>query len=245
MIILRLGLLFALLAMFGLTIEAYAETKVQKVKITRQPVSRTAELGGSVAFTIAHTGDGTAYIQWRFQGQPIAGATTNTYQISSVKLSDTGRYDAVITTAAGSITTKPAVLTVNLAPPALYADNVIYFSLRVSSAKESLNSDGAYVIGLGNTAKDPESPTDQYTFSYKRTARDKAVLVMDGAYIDEDGVFMKIKETYQIVFTGVDGFGTLKANTNGIAILNLPAGFKPSRLTVKFSGTLVLTTSIR
>ncbi|PWU19573.1 MAG: hypothetical protein C5B50_06315 [Verrucomicrobia bacterium] len=81
--------------------------------IVVHPVSQTVNTNQSVYFNTVAVG--TAY-QWQFNGSNIAGATTSSYNISSVTVSNAGSYACVISGTNGTITTSNAVLTVN-APP--------------------------------------------------------------------------------------------------------------------------------
>ncbi|PKP20313.1 MAG: hypothetical protein CVU05_09450, partial [Bacteroidetes bacterium HGW-Bacteroidetes-21] len=80
--------------------------------ITTQPLTQTVCEGVNVTFTVAATGTGLTY-QWRKGGTDISGATTATYSISGVTMSDAGNYDVVVSGTCGNVTSNMAVLTVN------------------------------------------------------------------------------------------------------------------------------------
>lgn len=61
-------------------------------------------------------GNLTPSYQWLFNGVPIAGATTNTYSVTSLQVSDAGSYTVQVDTTCNSIASQPANLTV-LEPP--------------------------------------------------------------------------------------------------------------------------------
>ena len=81
--------------------------------ITTQPVSQTKNVGESCTFSVVASGTTPLTYQWRKGGTNISGATSSSYTISSVQLSDAGNYDCIVTNSCGSVTSSTAVLTVN------------------------------------------------------------------------------------------------------------------------------------
>ncbi len=80
--------------------------------ITGQPKDKTLGVGNSTTFTVSATGVPAPTYQWRKNGTDIAGATSATYTIASLKLSDAGAYSVVVTNDAGSVTSRNARLAV-------------------------------------------------------------------------------------------------------------------------------------
>ncbi|MBK8724747.1 MAG: immunoglobulin domain-containing protein [Holophagaceae bacterium] len=80
--------------------------------ITTHPQSQTAVTGVPVSFTVAATGTAPLAYQWRKNGTALGGATSTTYTIPAVSLSDAGNYDAVVSNGAGSATSNVAILQV-------------------------------------------------------------------------------------------------------------------------------------
>ena len=80
--------------------------------VNTQPVSQSVGAGGSVSFTVGAAGEGPLTYQWRKDGQPIAGATSTTYQIASVATNHAGSYTVLVTNAWGSTESSAATLTV-------------------------------------------------------------------------------------------------------------------------------------
>lgn len=80
--------------------------------ITTQPVSQVREVGQSVTFSVAATGDGLKY-QWRKNNINIPGATSTSFTIASVSAADEGSYDVVVTGGCGSLPSAIATLKVN------------------------------------------------------------------------------------------------------------------------------------
>jgi hypothetical protein len=89
--------------------------------ITGQPVSQTVCSGSTVTFSVSGTGSN---FQWRKNGRAIPGATSASYTIPSVAVTDTGAYDVMITAnCSPTVTSSPATLTVNT-PPHITLDPV-------------------------------------------------------------------------------------------------------------------------
>ena len=84
----------------------------QQLLIVQQPVSRQVAAGGSVAFSVAATGAEPLSYQWQFNGQSISGATQVAYAIAQAETANAGTYTVVVGNSAGSITSDPALLTI-------------------------------------------------------------------------------------------------------------------------------------
>ena len=99
-----------------LTSDAAALTVDAGPAITSQPQSQSACTGGTATFTVVANGTPPITYQWRFDGQPIDGATADSYTIDPIAEADAGQYDVVVTHACGAITSDPAVLAVDGGP---------------------------------------------------------------------------------------------------------------------------------
>src|SRR5262249_48842651 len=84
--------------------------------ITTQPVSQTATVGGNVSFDVVATGFPAPAYQWKKNGADVAGATAATLSLTNVQLTDAGTFTVVVSNSQGSVTSNPAVLTVNPPP---------------------------------------------------------------------------------------------------------------------------------
>ncbi len=85
--------------------------------ITTQPASVTVNSGGSASFSVVATGTAPLSYQWLFNASAIAGATSDTYNLSSATSAQAGTYTVTVTNAAGSVTSNGATLTVNTPLP--------------------------------------------------------------------------------------------------------------------------------
>ncbi len=82
-------------------------------EITAQPQSQVGYWGKNVTFDITADGVPAVSYQWLKGGKPIAGATSSSLVLTNLQMTDAGIYTAVITNAMGSVTSNPAVLTMN------------------------------------------------------------------------------------------------------------------------------------
>jgi hypothetical protein len=91
--------------------------------ITTEPISSTANVGGTVTLSVVASGTGLSY-QWRLNGADIAGATAATYTTPVLAAGDTGKsYTVVVSNGGGTDTSVAAVLTVNPVAAAAIALN--------------------------------------------------------------------------------------------------------------------------
>ena len=81
--------------------------------ITTPPRSQLGYWGNSLSFSVAAWGQGSLSYQWQKEGTPIANATNATLILTNLQLTDAGSYTVVVTDQSGSITSDPAVLTMN------------------------------------------------------------------------------------------------------------------------------------
>lgn len=83
-----------------------------------QPGSVTVPIGQRAAFTVTATGTGNVTFQWYKNGVPISGATSSSYTTPPTTAGDNGAvYTVTVTNSAGTVTSGPATLTVQLPPP--------------------------------------------------------------------------------------------------------------------------------
>ena len=88
--------------------------------ITLQPVSLGVTEGQAASFTVAAAGAAPLTYQWQLNGTDIAGATATTYTIAATLLADNGAaLRAVVSNAAGTVTSSTATLTVMMSVPVL------------------------------------------------------------------------------------------------------------------------------
>lgn len=84
-------------------------------QITNQPDSITVALGTNVTFAVGAAGTSVKY-QWKFNSTNIAGATTSSYSIASVAMTNAGNYSVVVTNSGGANTSSRAYLSIQVPP---------------------------------------------------------------------------------------------------------------------------------
>ena len=80
--------------------------------ITAQPASQAVPAGGSATLSVTATGSAPLAYQWRRDGETIAGATGPSFLLSSVSAASAGSYSVLVSNSAGSISSRPAVVSV-------------------------------------------------------------------------------------------------------------------------------------
>ena len=81
--------------------------------ISSQPANVTTAVGCNISFSVTAGGTGPFTYQWHLNGNPVAGATAATYSINPVSAGQAGNYTVVVSNACGTVTSNPAVLSVN------------------------------------------------------------------------------------------------------------------------------------
>ena len=130
--------------------------------IAQNPVSRSAVVGASATFTVVADGTAPFTYQWRKNGAAIAGATTASFSIAAVAVTDAGAYTVVVTNSAGSATSAPATLEVTLAPPTATAPT--------TAAALLVQGPGSppFVIGASANFSVIHNGTAPFTFQWRK-----------------------------------------------------------------------------
>ncbi|MCA1639056.1 MAG: immunoglobulin domain-containing protein [Acidobacteria bacterium] len=113
--------------------------------ITTQPASATTKLAGeAITFTVAASGSNLSY-QWRKGGTAILNATTSSYTIDPIAVSDAGSYDVVVSGSCNpSVTSSAAVLTVNKKMPIISWSNPADITYGTALGSTQLNATASY-----------------------------------------------------------------------------------------------------
>lgn len=94
----------------GGLVSAAATLAFNEPSITTQPVTFVAAVGTPASFSVAATGTGTLTYQWELDGNPILGATSDTYSIAATVKADYGVYTCVVSDDCGFIESSAADL---------------------------------------------------------------------------------------------------------------------------------------
>ncbi len=113
---------------------------VDALAIVTPPASQVAVLGLDFSLTVAATGQGAISYQWAKDGSAIPGATNATYTVPNVTAATAGRYTVTVSSVQGSITSEPAVVTVEPVTPG----RLVNLSVRTNAGR---GADGL-VIGF-------------------------------------------------------------------------------------------------
>jgi glucose/arabinose dehydrogenase len=134
-------------------------SSTQAPQITTQPQSRRVATGQPATFTIAASGAAPLAYQWQRNGANIAGATSATYTLAAAAASDSGAsFRAVVSNAAGSVTSAAATLTVVAGTPP-----VVTITMPPSGATYAAGTALSYA-GTGTDAEDGTLPASAFTW---------------------------------------------------------------------------------
>jgi len=117
--------------------------------ITLQPQSQIIPPGSNVTFSAVATGEAPLSYQWRFNENPIIGASDTTYSITNVRFSDAGNYSVIVTNDQGSVTSSLATLIVGIAPT-------------ISEQPQSQNTNAGVTVSFSVTASGDPAPNFQW-----------------------------------------------------------------------------------
>ncbi len=97
-----------------------------KLFFTTLPQSQVGYVTQSATFNVGVGGTAPFGYQWYFGSNQIAGATSQTLTVTNLHATNAGSYSVLVTNSVGTITSPPAILTVNDASIALYAGVTLY-----------------------------------------------------------------------------------------------------------------------
>lgn len=118
------------------------------LNITGQPQSQSISAGGSVTFTVTPAGITPFSYQWKFNGDNIAGATSSSYTINPVSLTNAGSFTVVVTNIQGAVTSTPAALTVTCVSP---PSGLVGWWQAESNALDSISNHHGVFVSSGYT----------------------------------------------------------------------------------------------
>jgi hypothetical protein len=84
--------------------------------ITHQPHSQSVDAGSPASFSVQARGLPLARFQWRFNGAPIPGATSNAFEIPATQPTHAGSYSVELSNGLMNVWSVPALLQINTNP---------------------------------------------------------------------------------------------------------------------------------
>lgn len=94
--------------------------------IARHPQAQSLTTGGAISLSVIAYGTGPFSYQWRRNGTPILGATSDTFLKQSATAADSGDYTVAVANSRGSVTSSVATVSVQVPflPPVIVQDPV-------------------------------------------------------------------------------------------------------------------------
>ena len=156
--------------------------------ITVPPESQTTNAGANVSFSVTATGTAPLSYQWRQDGVPLSGQTSNVLVFSAVTTNDAGSYDVVVTNVAGSVTSSPAAtLTVNVPPSgSVGADAVVLVNSASAKYLDFRNYLQPYLDHFGV----PYSVLDIRTNAVGTNVDHRALIIIGHDQLDPSQVYL-------------------------------------------------------
>ncbi|MFM2295150.1 MAG: hypothetical protein RLZZ350_1563, partial [Verrucomicrobiota bacterium] len=111
--------------------------------IVTSPAAQNIGVNSNATFTVGVNGTAPLAFQWRFNGAPISGATTNPFTLPGVFTNNAGSYDVIVTNSFGSVTSAPAALTVSF-PPSI--------TNQPAPVAVVVSNNAAFAVGVDGTA---------------------------------------------------------------------------------------------
>ena len=115
--------------------DVYTGPNLIPPSLTQQPVSTSAIEGGAATFVATATGTAPLSFQWRFNSNPIAGATNATLTLTGLTTNAAGLYSVTVTNVAGMTNSAAATLTV-IQPNASGTLTVVHYNVKGNFAAD-------------------------------------------------------------------------------------------------------------
>ena len=180
-----------------------------------QPLGQTVTAGGSASFSVGATGTAPLSYQWRLNGANVSGATSPSLNLSGVTTNQAGSYTVLVNNSAGSVTSSPAILTVNVPP-----------SITVQPQHQSVTAGSAasFSVTAGGTAP----------LSYQWRLYGTNLSGATGAALNLSGVTTNQAGSYTVLIANSAG-----SVTSSPAILTVTAGVVSPSITTPPQGLTV------
>lgn len=114
--------------------------------VTTQPISVTNNLGDTVSFNSAFSGDQPLTYLWLFNGNPLTNQIGTNLTLTNVQIANIGSYALTAVNPFGSATTSNALLNLNGFPSNLYSGLVAYYPFN-GNANDAAGTNNGTVLG--------------------------------------------------------------------------------------------------
>ncbi len=118
----------------GGAIYRLAQTPAAAPVITAAPTAVATTNGANVTFSVTATGVPAVSYQWRFNGNPIANATSATLALNNVGSTQVGNYSVTVTNGVDSVTSAAVALSGPVVEPVFVTQPLAYTSGNVGSS---------------------------------------------------------------------------------------------------------------
>jgi hypothetical protein len=139
------------------------------------PASLVVYVGQNARFTVTASGSPTPAYQWRYNGTPISGATSNSYTVVNAQTNNAGVYSVVISNPHGAVTNQ-ATLTVTERPRLVITE---VSSAQATNPPTAGHNDWWELTNLG------DSPVDLFRYRF-----DDASASRNAAFVIEDHIII-------------------------------------------------------
>ena len=174
-------------------VDPVVDPVVNPVVILSQPQALTVEENTAASFDVQVTGDGDISYQWLKDGDAINGATSPSFSLDSVTLSDAGVYSVIVTSSQGPVISDAAPLSVTAIQ---VASSTIELTWDIPQAREdgsdlALYEINGYVIAYGT---DQDNLSNQLSVDGASSTITMLENLASGTYyfaiatVDSDGV---------------------------------------------------------
>jgi hypothetical protein len=200
--------------------------------INSQPADTTVVASGNASFSVTAGGVGPFSYQWRFNGKPIPGATSATLTLNNVQPSQAGQYSVVVLTAANSIASRDATLTVQI-PPSIVSQPQSQSVFPATTVSFS-------IVAVG---------TSPITYQWRYNGADipgatQAMLILNNVQPSQAGIY-EVLVANPVTFLPPSSPAVLNVYTNPIIVVQPKTFSGPPGTNASFSISAISSTPIR
>jgi sugar lactone lactonase YvrE len=195
--------------------------------ITNQPQGLTINQGTSATFTVGVSGTAPFSYQWLFQGGNITGGTASSYTLTNAQPSDSGSYSVVVANSGGSVTSTPAILTVNPVPT----------PPGISAQPQN------QVVSQGSTAGFSVTATGSTPFSYQWLYSGTALAGVSASSYSVTNAQPANAGSYSVIVT--NDYGSITSSMATLTVIVAPLiSVQPSNRLASVSNTVTFTVGL-